>query len=76
MRHQVTFEGEFETTLALNWLTAQLLMVSDIHLNQPKKDKFSNHVLVKVMYVISMMNRRKRILASDMLVKMKLFTSM
>jgi hypothetical protein len=34
VRHQVALEGEFQTTLALDWLSTQFLVISNIHLHR------------------------------------------
>jgi hypothetical protein len=34
VRHQVALEGEFQTALALDWLSTQFLVISNIHLHR------------------------------------------
>jgi len=34
VRHQVALEGEFQTALALDWLSTQFLMISNVHLHR------------------------------------------
>jgi hypothetical protein len=34
VRHQVALEGEFQTALALDWLSTQFLVIANIHLHR------------------------------------------